>query len=160
LADLDNAFAAHKKHPCHDTKSALWNEVYNFYHGRLRDKDLASDASILAMNGMSSYDPLLGPLDKWLANVASNLRKDNKRKDHDVQVEEYELENLQNLAAPTGIKLDLAVIQDPQTRMLCEDVLSGWTIGEASERCGLTPEAAYKRLSRLSKNISKECLIR
>jgi DNA-directed RNA polymerase specialized sigma24 family protein len=160
LADLEQALATHKKNPSHDTKAVLWNEVYSLYHDRLRDKDLASDATILAMNGMTTYDPLLGALDKWLANIAANLRKDIKRKNRDVQVEPHELEQLQLLVAPTGIKLDLSIIRDPQTRMLMEDVAAGWTIGEASARCGLTRAAAYKRLARLSKNISKECLIR
>jgi DNA-directed RNA polymerase specialized sigma24 family protein len=160
LADLESALAAHKRHPSPDTKSALWNEVYSFYHGRLRDKDLASDAAVLAINGMTRYDPLLGSLEKWLANIAANLRKDNKRKHHDVQVEPHELEQLQLLTVPTGIRLDLSIIRDLQTRMLMEDVTAGWTIGEAAQRCGLTRAAAYKRLQRLGENISKQCLIR
>lgn len=160
MADLEQAFAAHKKHPNPDTKSALWSEVYCFYQGRLLDEDLASDACLLAMNGMTSYDPVLGALEKWLANIAANLRKDIKRKNRDIQVEPHELEQLQLLAAPTGMRLDLSIIRDPQTRMLAEDVAAGWTITEASARCGLSRAAAYKRLARLGKNISKQCLIR
>lgn len=160
LVDLQTIYTAYAEQPNDANKSSLWVEVYRFYHSRLRDEDLASDSTTQAIEGIETYNPALGPLNKWLTNVAANLRKDHQRKNRDVQVEEYELEDLENLAAPTGIKLDLAVLQDPQTRMLCEDIVAGYSIGEAAERCGLTPAAAYKRLARLSKNISRESLIR
>ena len=76
-----------------------------------------------------------------------------------IRMEDAELETLLSEHTPSGPKLSLAAIEDPQTRMLCEDVLAGYSIGEAAQRSGLTSAAAYKRLNRLGKNIQPECLI-
>jgi DNA-directed RNA polymerase specialized sigma24 family protein len=160
LPDPQSLYATYKEQPNDSTRAALWIEIYQFFHQRLRDDDLASDSTTQAIEAIDSYSLSLGPLDKWLANIAANLRKDNQRKNHDVQVEQFELEILQNLAAPNRMMLDLSVIADPQTRMMAENIIAGYSIGEAAERCGLTPGAGYKRLSRLGKNISVKCLIR
>lgn len=159
MLNLQAAYDAYADNHTESTKAQLWTEIYQFFHNRLTDEDLASDSCLQALNGITSYDPTRGPLNKWLANIAANLRHDHERRNRDTPVEEYELEQLQHVAAPVRMNLDLAAICDSQTRMLCEHILAGHSIGEAAQRCGLTPAAAYKRLNRLGRNIPRASLI-
>lgn len=155
---LESLLSAYLTNPTDDNKAALWEAIYSYFLRRDDDHDLAIEATIKAMAALERHNPEK-QFTSWLFRIHANLATDNLRKNREVPTEDDELEQIHLANASHSIKLDISPVTDPQTRMLAEDILAGYSLPDAAERCGLTPNAAQKRLKALGKKIPKYRLI-
>jgi DNA-directed RNA polymerase specialized sigma24 family protein len=118
---------------------------------------MAADAIVKVLAGLKHYQHT-GKFSAWLNTVARTSIADAYNKQKEDAMCPQTMERLvSSVPVQISIRLDLSAVEDVVDRMLCEQVLDGFSMTEAAARCNVSTAAARKRLRRLGNKLGSAC---